>query len=124
MSLADDYHLPPSLKYPLTAYTGLLFVSDVPKSWTWRDTDSLAKISIHELAENTAQLPLLDNIRIRGSYWLCAEDVKIVLYNSKMLQRVDFRGSGMGIGLPWAVEGVAEVVKSIVDSMQECRDVC
>lgn len=117
VSLADDYRLPPSLKYPLTAHTGLLFVSDVPKSWTWRDTDNLTKIPLHKITQDIAQLPLLEKIRIRGSYWLGAEDVKIILDDSKTLQRVDFRGSGMGIGLPWAVEGVAEVVRSIVDAM-------
>jgi hypothetical protein len=117
LSLADDYALPPSPKHPLTAHTSLLFVSDVPKYWTWQDSDNLVKIPTLDLARSIGRLELLESISIRLSYWLDTEDIKLMLNEGKRLQKVDFRGNGRSNDTPWAVRGVADVVRSIVDVM-------
>ncbi|KAF8477412.1 hypothetical protein BDZ91DRAFT_23581 [Kalaharituber pfeilii] len=55
--------------YP-TAFTGLLFVSDVPKSFTWKEGDTQPVLSNNDLVDAVTKLQSLQSIGLRGDYGL------------------------------------------------------
>ncbi|KAF4627929.1 hypothetical protein G7Y89_g10221 [Cudoniella acicularis] len=82
---------------------GLLFVSDVPKSWTWASSD-LTPV----YADEVVRWVLMRGERMR---------------RDRGLSRVDFRESGMTKDIRWAVKGtrdeVEKIVKEVVENTKE-----
>lgn len=101
--------------YVPTATTSLLFVSDVPKSWTWRSTD-LQPVYTDFVVSHIIPLDHLKELKARHNLWLNTNRVQMLVYEDgcKNLERVDFRGSGMQKDPIWAVKGSRKDVRGFL----------
>ncbi|KAK9382121.1 uncharacterized protein V2V93DRAFT_321992 [Kockiozyma suomiensis] len=107
LPLAADYYVT-SRKYKPTAFTNLLFVSDVPKSYTWRADETVQVSAPRELVSALLELRELRELRMRGLVWVNKEIVKRLLEHERLsetLNFVDFEECGMSRGRPWAKRG-------------------
>ena len=112
LSLAADYAIVPSSKAP-TAFTKLIFVSDVPKSWTWH-ANEIHPISGTNIAESIVKLPQLESLRIKKGIWLSTDLVTILVRRCSKLEKVNFKGSGMMQGMKWAIKGSRDELLQIL----------
>lgn len=112
LSLAADYAILPSSKAP-TAFTKLIFVSDVPKSWTWRTTE-IQSISGTNIVESIVKLPQLESIRIKKGVWLSTDLITTLVRRCPKLETVNFKGSGMAQGMKWAIKGSRDELRQIL----------
>jgi hypothetical protein len=112
LSLAADYAIAPSSKTP-TAFTKLIFVSDVPKSYTWHPSE-IQSISGANIAESIVKLPQLESIRIKKGTWLSTELVTILVRRCPKLEKVNFKESGMMQGMKWAIRGSKDELLDIL----------
>ncbi|KAI9848630.1 MAG: hypothetical protein M1838_000469 [Thelocarpon superellum] len=103
LTLTADYAITSSAHRP-TAFTSLIFVSDVPKSWTWRATE-IRSVKVTDLVEAMVRLPRLECLRIKKGLWLTSDLVTRLVSTSPSLHKANFRGSGLGSGLSWAIKG-------------------
>ncbi|KAI9713309.1 MAG: hypothetical protein M1812_006668 [Candelaria pacifica] len=112
LSIAADYRINSSA-YPATAFTSLIFVSDVPKSWTWAPTET-TPLSGADIVDSIIQQPLLESIRIKKGLWLSTELITRIVNDCPRLQRLSLRQSGMRQGASWAIKGSKDEVAAIL----------
>jgi len=112
LSIAADYAIKTS-SHPPTAFTSLIFVSDVPKSWTWRPKD-LQQVHGKDIVEYMTNLPQLEKVRIKKGFWLSTELVSRMVDECDRLRMLNLRESGMKQQMPWAIKGTREEVKKIL----------
>lgn len=107
-----------SPKYPPTAVSGLLFGSDLARSWTQGSAD-VESVQPNFLVQHLLNLPKLEKLQIQNAPWLTWQDVRGILWNCPRLRKVDFRQSGKLVrdqasvvsgntanwGIPWAMKG-------------------
>jgi hypothetical protein len=111
LSLAEDYAIKSiDPRYRPTAFTGLIFVSDVPKSNTWH-RDEIKPARSSDLVESLVKLPQLERLKIRKGFWLTTGHVKIIVTRGEKLQRLNLKESGMTRGKRWAIRGTREDVE-------------
>ena len=82
-----------SLNYPSNAISGLVFGSDLARSWTQGSAD-VESVQPNFLITHLTSLLQLEKIQIRNAPWLTEEDVLGILQNCPRLEQVDFRDSG------------------------------
>ncbi|KAI9812100.1 MAG: hypothetical protein M1832_000611 [Thelocarpon impressellum] len=112
LTLAPDYAVKSS-SHPPSAFTSLIYVSDIPKSWTWRPSE-LEALSGTDIVEAMIKLPRLESVRIKKGLWLSTNLVTRLVRDCPRLATVNFRSSGMGPGLKWAVKSSrAEVLAAV-----------
>ncbi|KAK9478089.1 hypothetical protein V1514DRAFT_332190 [Lipomyces japonicus] len=105
LPLAADY-LVTSKKYVPTAFSSLLFVSDVPKSYTWHEDETTQVYSHRELVAALLELTELRSLKLRNLVWINKDVVsRIVNMPTLPLSYIDCRGCGMTRSNPWAIEG-------------------
>jgi hypothetical protein len=102
---------------------GLLFVSDVPKSWTWTSSELVA-VGADEVVRWVCGLGELGALKARGCVWLTTVRVGRLMENAgEALLKVDFRESGMQKDARWAVRGsrgeVERIVKEVLENTRE-----
>ena len=112
LSIAADYAIKTS-SHPPTAFTSLIFVSDVPKSWTWRPKD-LQQVHGKDIVDYMTNLPQLERVRIKKGFWLSTELVKRMVDECGRLQMLNLRESGMKQKMPWAIKGTREKLKEVL----------
>ncbi|KAI9740362.1 MAG: hypothetical protein M1834_004941 [Cirrosporium novae-zelandiae] len=105
--LAEDYAVQGQQCYVPASFTGLVFVSDIPKSWTWKPYE-IQKVYDWAIIDKLTRLPLLEKISIRGSYWVTNDMIRKIKENCGKLRHVDFRESGMNSNMKWAIQGMIE----------------
>ncbi|PWW79198.1 hypothetical protein C7212DRAFT_272663 [Tuber magnatum] len=115
--LAPDY----SVRWTITstyrpvASTGLLFVSDVPKSFTWKEGDTRPLHASVDLAEAILSLKCLKRLKIKGGLWVTRDVARRIVERSEKLEKVDFRECGMYKDICWAVEGQRDKIKEVIE---------
>ncbi len=114
LSIAADYRID-SAAYPPTAFTSLIFVSDVPKSWTWAPNET-KPLSGADIVDSMTRQPLLENVRIKKGLWLSTELITRIVNDCPRLQRLSLRGSGMRQDTCWAIKGSKDEVAAILRS--------
>jgi hypothetical protein len=93
--LLPSLHKPPTF-HP-TAFTNLLFISDVPKSNTWRGAE-FRILRFEEFVNAICELPELEVLNLRRAVWLkriLAEELVRRAGGTIGLRRIDFTGCGM-----------------------------
>ncbi|KAI9880315.1 MAG: hypothetical protein M1830_004194 [Pleopsidium flavum] len=122
LSIAADYAIKSS-SHPPTASTSLIFVSDVPKSWTWRPMD-LQQMYGTDIIKYMTNLPQLETIRIKKGFWLSTELVKRIVEDCSRLLQLNLSESGMKQKMPWAIKGTKKEISDILrrDLPQESAD--
>lgn len=128
--MAGDF-LVLSKLFPPTASTNLIFVSDVPKSWTWAN-DDLKPFYADDIVRVIVKLNELEVLKARACTWLTTLRVEKLMVEASRgeewqegeggLRKVDFRESGMQKDVRWAVEGTREDVERIVKEVVENRE--
>lgn len=107
-----------SLNYPSSATSGMVFGSDIARSWTQGSAD-VESVQPNYLIRHFSSLLKLEKVEIRNAPWLTGEDVQEVLWNCPKLKKVDFRDSGKLMRgqalvvsgktvkweIPWAMKG-------------------
>jgi hypothetical protein len=122
LQLAADF-LVASRSFKATSSTGLLFVSDVPKSWTWTSNELVA-VGADEVVRLVCQLRELGTLKARGCVWLSTVRVERLMGGAgEALERVDFRESGMQKDVRWAARGsrgeVERIVREVIENTKE-----
>ena len=106
-----------SPNYPSSAISGIVFGSDLARSWTQRSAD-VDSVQPNFLIRHLPSLLKLEKVQIQYAPWLTGEDVQGILWNCSRLRKVDFRSSGkvmreqsLVVGktakweIPWAIKG-------------------
>ena len=104
-----------SPNYPSNAISGLVFASDLARSWTQGSAD-VESVQPNFLVRHLTSLLKLEKVQIRNSPWLTREDVQEILWKCLCLKKVDFRESGTLMRdqalvgsrqteIPWAIKG-------------------
>ena len=112
LSIAADYAIK-TTSHPPTAFTSLIFVSDVPKSWTWRPKD-LQQVHGKDIVEYMTNLPQLERVRIKKGFWLSTDLVRQMVEDCGRLRMLNLRESGMKQKMPWAIKGTREELKEVL----------
>ena len=119
-ALTND-HLIESLNYSPSAISGMIFGSDLARSWTQGSAD-VESVQPSFLIRHLPNLLNLERVRIQNAPWLTEEDVQIILWSCPRLREVDFRHSGQLMRdqglvisgntakweIPWATKGSKE----------------
>ncbi|RPB02389.1 hypothetical protein L873DRAFT_1834216 [Choiromyces venosus 120613-1] len=114
--LAPDYSVrwTKNSTYKPVAFTGLLFVSDVPKSFTWKEDDTKPLHASIDLVEAILSLKNLEKLKIKGGLWVTRDVAKRIVEKCEKLEKIDFRECGMYKDNSWAVKGQKEKVKEVI----------
>ncbi|KAK3167133.1 hypothetical protein OEA41_010259 [Lepraria neglecta] len=84
--LEEDF-LIRSAACPPTALSDLVFVSDVPKSWTAQSADT-ELISTNGIIQQPMRLSYLEKATIQTSQWLSIDSIKTILCNCPRLKHL------------------------------------
>lgn len=119
--LAADYSVlrTNTSSYTPVAFTGLLFVSDVPKSFTWKEGDTKPLQPDTDLVNAIVKLKCLTKLKIKGGLWVSRDVATRLVEECKELEKVDFRECGMHKVSRWAVKGLRNEVKGILQADRE-----
>ena len=107
-----------SSNYPSSAISGMVFGSDIARSWTQGSAD-VQSVPPNFLIRHLPSLLNLRKIQIQDAPWLSGEDVHFLLWNCPRVSKVDFRHSGKlridhalvvsrkmaRWAIPWAMKG-------------------
>jgi hypothetical protein len=116
VQLAVDYVVRDS-RYPPTTWTSQIYVSDVPKSWTWK-AEELQPIHNIYIVDQLRKLPYLETVIANNSVSLSTAMIQELVDGCLSLKWVDFRNSGLE-RKPWAVRGRMADVVAIIRKMEE-----
>jgi len=99
-----------------------VYVSDVPKSWSW-ESGELLPISADHILTSILSLPSLESLKAKNCLWLTTARVERMMKEvGDRLLWVDFRESGMQKDVRWAVKGTrAEVEKIVAEVIRNTR---
>ncbi|KAI9702093.1 MAG: hypothetical protein M1836_001437 [Candelina mexicana] len=112
LSIAADYRISTPI-YPPTTFTSLIFVSDVPKSWTWAQNET-KPLSGTDIVDSITRQPLLEKLRIKKGLWLSTELITRIVDECPRLQRLSLRESGMRQGACWAIKGSKDEIAAVL----------
>ena len=110
-----------SLRYLPSPLSGMLFSSDLARSWTQGSAD-VESVQPSFLIRHLTNLPNLERVRIQNAPWLTEEDVEGIVWGCPRLMDVDFRHCGRRMRdqdllisgkaakweFPWAMKGSRE----------------
>ena len=110
-----------SPKYPSSAFSNLVFGSDLARSWTQGSAD-VELVQPNSFIQHLPGLLKLEAVQIQHAPWLTGEDVQGILRSCPRLRKVDFRHSGKLLrdqalvisgktvkwDIPWAMKGSRE----------------
>ncbi|KAL2037689.1 hypothetical protein N7G274_009634 [Stereocaulon virgatum] len=93
--LEDDL-LIKSAAHPPTAASGLIFVSDGPRSFLSPRADTKL-INTHEIVEQLTKLAYLEDLTIKTLQWLPISSIKKILSKCPGLKKIDLSGVDTGL---------------------------
>ena len=116
-----------SSNYPSSAISGMIFGSDLARSWTQGSAD-VESVPPNFLIRHLPSLFNLKKIQIQDAPWLSGEDVHFILWNCPRVSEVDFRHSGKlridhasvvsgkmaRWAIPWAMKGSRKEFAAII----------
>jgi hypothetical protein len=113
------------LSEPDQSRAQVTFVSDVPKSWTWKSSE-LVPIYADSIISLMCQMKELESLEAQHCVWLTSVRVWKLMRDAVRgkdgiggLKRVDLRESGMQKGIRWAVKGSRAEVERIIEQVME-----
>ncbi|KAF3165340.1 hypothetical protein TWF751_009123 [Orbilia oligospora] len=119
--IADDYAvLSPAArysKYRPTAFTNLLFVSDVPKAYTWRPDETKAINAAVDVVDAVLKLKNLEYFGARHGVWVTSAIANKLVTGYPKIEW-DFRDCGGYKGEKWATEGTSEEIYSLLNTTE------
>ncbi|KAG0647912.1 F-box [Hyphodiscus hymeniophilus] len=105
--------------YKANSTSGLLFVSDVPNSWSWSSTE-LQPLYLDFIISHLVQLEHLETFNARNALWVTKQRVKRILgmvpgeQGCPALKQADFRDAGiMEKNACWARKGTADELRGL-----------
>ncbi|KAF3919615.1 hypothetical protein ABW20_dc0104043 [Dactylellina cionopaga] len=113
--IAADYAVVPMKysSYRPTAFTNLLFVSDVPKAYTWRSEETKAINAAVDIVNAVMKLRYLESFEAKHGVWLTSSiATKLVQGCPKVAW--DFRECGGYKGEKWAVKGSSKEIYALL----------
>ncbi|AOW01058.1 YALI0B01166p [Yarrowia lipolytica CLIB122] len=110
LPLAEDYAVAGSSSYLPTASSGLLFVSDVAKLYTWKP-DEIVPVSPSDLVVAMLQLRDLQVLKLRKLMWVKRDSVVRLVNENNSLVHLDLTDSGLVRGARWAIAGSVEELR-------------
>lgn len=113
LPLAEDYAVAGSTSYLPTAASGLLFVSDVPKLYTWKP-DEIVPVSPSDLVVAMLQLRDLHVLKLRKLMWVKRDSVSRLVNENNSLMHLDLSDSGLVRGARWAISGTVDDFRAVV----------
>lgn len=118
IQLAEDF-LVVDHNYPPSAWTNTIYVSDVPKSWTWKSEELRPIYNIY-IIDQLRKLKHLETVIANNSIFLSTLMIQeLVDHSHESLRYVDFAKSGMEREKPWAIKGSRDEVVKIIREMEE-----
>lgn len=105
-SILEDFVVT-SAAFPATATSSMIFVSDVPRSWT-RTSTEVYPIGTDAIVQHLTNLPQLEKLDIRNAKWLSTVNVESLLFDCPILTTINFLGSGDVVDDPNYVVGGTE----------------
>ncbi|KAK9471621.1 uncharacterized protein V1510DRAFT_419797 [Dipodascopsis tothii] len=124
LPLAADYRIAPHKRptFEPSTTSGDLFVSDVPKFYTWSDNETVSVSVKREVVDALLALSELETLKLRKLVWV-TKDVAVRLAvhactgQRPVLTFVDLRECGMTRDVPWAVRGEPSALQTaLVDA--------
>lgn len=116
--LAADYSISPlgsaRTGFHPTTFTSLLFVSDVPKSFTWQEGDTQPLTCSTDLVNAFTKLHALKDVNLRGGIWVTRDVAEKLVEGSRALRSIDLRKCGMYRERIWTVTGTRAEVGSLI----------
>ena len=108
--------------HPPTAFSGKLFTSEVPRSWS-HDSHDVVQVKPNAIIAELPTLQHLERLYIRRANWLTTEDVETILISCPRLKHVNFRNSGprneIGLinrkSMLWATKGDRDKVAELLE---------
>lgn len=117
VQLAEDFEIVDK-DYPPSTWTGSIYVSDVPKSWTWK-SEGLKPIYNIYIIDQLVRLQHLETVVANNSIFLSTLMIQeLVDLGGERLKYVDFKDSGLEREKPWAIRGTREEVKRVIREME------
>ena len=90
--LEKDYIIKSPAHLP-TALSSVVFVSDIPRSWTHNSAE-IEPVTTDSIIRQLPLLPHLETLHIRRAQWLSTKNVETILSGCLMLKHINFLGSG------------------------------
>lgn len=118
VQLAEDFEINDKM-YPPSTWTGSIYVSDVPKSWTW-NSDGIKSINNTIIIDHLVKLEHLETVIANNSIFLSTKMIRnLVDGSADRLKYLDFKDSGLEREKPWAIKGTGEEVKKVIREMEK-----
>lgn len=108
LPLAADYRVLSRTAFQPTAFTGELFVSDVPKLYNWSDSETKSVNVGKDLIDAILALTELEVLRLRKLVWVSKQIADRICRDAaskNCLSVVDLRECGMTRDVSWAISG-------------------
>lgn len=117
IQLAEDFLIVDD-NYPPSAWTNTIYVSDLPKSWSWNSQELRPMYNIH-IIDQLRQLKHLETVIANNGVFLSTLMIQELVDGAHpSLKYVDFEHSGMARAKPWAIKGTREEVVKIIREME------
>ena len=120
LQIADDFIVQHENYIP-TAFTDLIFVSDVPKAWTWQ-ANELLPVCADEIIHWIRKLECLEVMKARNFLSLTTPRVSSLMTDCRSLKMVDFRDAGVEKNVPWAIKGSKEEVEKVLMELEDVKE--
>ncbi|OBT47053.1 hypothetical protein VE00_02448 [Pseudogymnoascus sp. WSF 3629] len=118
IQLAEDF-LIVDQNYPPSAWTDTIYVSDLPKSWSWNSQELRPIYNIY-IIDQLRKLKHLETVIANNGVFLSTLMIQELVDGAHpSLKYVDFEHSGMAREKPWAIKGTREEVVGIIRDMEK-----
>jgi hypothetical protein len=101
-----------------TTWTGMIYVSDIQRSWTWEPQELLPIYDMY-IIDQLRKLPQLETFTAYNFIPLSTLMAKNLVESCLQLKWVDFRKSGMTFEQPWKIKGSREQAATILRQLEE-----
>ena len=104
--------------HPPLTWTGMIYVSDIQRSWTWEPQELLPIYNMN-IIDQLRKLPQLETFIAYNFIFLSTLIAQNVVESCLQLKWVDFRKSGMTLEQPRKIKGSREQVAAILRQLEE-----
>jgi hypothetical protein len=110
------------IEHPPTTWTGMIYVSDIQRSWTW-EPQELVPIYNMYIVDQLRKLKQLETFIAYNFISLSTIMAQNLVESCPQLKWVDFRKSGMTLEQPWKIKGsrgqVATILRQLEDNLSK-----
>ncbi|KFX96828.1 hypothetical protein V490_03111, partial [Pseudogymnoascus sp. VKM F-3557] len=118
IQLAEDFLIIDD-NYPPSAWTNTIYVSDLPKAWSWNSPELQPIYNIY-IIDQLRKLKHLETVIANNGVFLSTLMIQELVDGAHpSLKNVDFEHSGMSRAQPWAIKGKREEVVKIIRDMEK-----